>query len=62
MNEVVKWLESPEGESWSMHFHDQTVNSLVLIKWEEYGNPEEHYHREPVWTTFIPHGVIYAAS
>ena len=31
MNEVIKWLESPEGEEWSFQHHSKLWRPLVLV-------------------------------
>lgn len=45
---VIEWLRSPEGESWSKSFHVPSVNFLVELKPE---NGEQSIEeREFVWS------------
>ena len=51
MNDVVRWLESPEGEAWSYMSHRPSVNALAMIK--EQSDAEK---RVVLWSAFNPWG------
>lgn len=57
---IIKWLESPEGETWSRKRHTagSYVNNLAVIKTDKFAKNEV----PPlvlVWSTYHPHGIAY---
>lgn len=62
MNDVIKWLESPEGERWSRGKHHGTWSSgiykLASLKDD---NPDARYPELFIWSISFPQGVIFVA-
>lgn len=47
MNEdVIRWLESPDGEAWSRNHHKTSGNQVDLVSLKE---ADSYEHKEVVW-------------
>lgn len=50
MSDVIQWLRSPEGESWSKSVHVPSVNILVSLKEDTYEDEALEY-KQFIWYT-----------
>jgi hypothetical protein len=57
--QVIEWLESPEGQTWSYRRHYKVWNLISLVDDESAGDETvENY--EFVWTTIQARRSLYA--